>query len=151
MASLKQFKTDATLEEQGSVVTIADGVTVTVRSDSSRKVRQWNNARYRKDRGLYANGNTPGTDYEDKVQVDKCVDVLVIGWNGVKENDDDPEDLAFTPENVRRVMTQYPHFRRAVLMGAGEIENFRSAEVAALAKNSPTPSTLDTVAAATPA
>lgn len=148
MTSLKQFKTDATLEEQGATIEVADGITVQVRAMSSKKVRTWQNVRWRKDRGLYMNGNSPGVDYADKVDVDKCVDVLVLGWTGVREEETDTVDLPCTPENVRRVMTAYPMFRSAVIAGASEVENFRAAEVAAVAKNSPTPSTPGTVAVA---
>lgn len=140
MPSLKLFKTDQTLEAQGAVITIADGITVTVRSENSAKVRNWNSARWRKDRGLYAGGAVPGADYEDKVQIDKCVDVLVLAWDGVTE-DDEVTPLACTPDNVRTAVTDAPAFRRAILAGAAEIENFRLAEVAAVIKNSGMPST----------
>lgn len=149
MASLKQFKTDAALEEQGTVIEIADGITVQVRSEMSKKVRQWNIARWRKDRALYMNGSLPGVDHADKVEIDKCVEVLVLDWDGVTEDEVTP--IACTPETIRRVMTDYPLFRRAIIAGAGEVENFRSAEVAALAKNSGTPSTLGSVAASSQA
>lgn len=142
MASLKMFKTDASLEEKGVPVMIAAGVTVNIRSATSRKVREWEIARYKKHRALYAGGGGLTVDQMDKDEIDKCAEVLVTGWDGLTQ-DDDVTPIAFSIEAARQVFTEAPAFRRAVVAASVELENFRKTEAEAAAKNSEMPSKQD--------
>lgn len=123
--SLKDlYGTDKTMENEGAWVELRGGIQVCVRSENSLKVREYANRVVKKQRQLYAanNGILPPA-LSDKNDIEMCVDVLITGWKNVPGDDDKP--LEFTPENVRRIMTDFPALRRDVLYAARTDETFR--------------------------
>jgi len=136
--NLDRFKTDTTLEEQGAPVEIMEGVTFYVRSEQAPKVRAWMMARFKKNRSLFAGGGSLSLAQLDKIDIDKAAEVLTTGWEGYTTEDGTP--IPFDVETARAVFAEVPRVRQLVVTASQEAENYRAAEVAALAKNSSTPS-----------
>lgn len=145
MAKLKHvFGTDQRAEQDGAWMPVGEGIRFRVRSQQSAIAREHSRRALKKNRGLYQAGEIPSLEQQDEMDADLAV-VLVAGWEGVEDDAGNP--LPCTAETVREAVTEYPHLRRRILTFSAEMENYRAAEVKAIAGNS-APSAKPSVSAA---
>jgi hypothetical protein len=138
MGLYQRYATDKALEQDGVWVEMLDGVAFRIISDQNPKIRELKRRQMKKHRQYFLNMDVPA-HIEDDMNIETAV-ALVNGWRG-PITDADGQPMAFTPENVKRVMTDLREVRQNILFAAGTAETFRAAEVEAMAKNSETPST----------
>jgi hypothetical protein len=150
LTQLKKGQSDPTLKEEGVwsdliVPDVAAPLKLRLRSVASNAARMWDIARFKKQRNFYLNDNVPPIEVIDQNDVDKLAEVLVLDWN---VTNDDGTPTPCTVDAVRAVMAQLPDTRRDALAEAAKHNNYRQAEVLAIAKNSETPSSRDSVTVA---
>lgn len=132
--------TSEALEREGSVLEIGeapDAVKFWVRSQQSPRAEKEAHRQSKKHRHIYAAGQSLKPDQIKDNEVDLCANALVSGWEGI--DDDEGKPMEFSADNVRALVTRFPHLRRMILSFSTELENYR--ETAALEKNSPRLST----------
>lgn len=123
MGDLRKFKTDASAEEDGQWVDLGDDVRVKVRSERSKKARQFAESHTRKHRlAMARNGGGLPFELRDELEIQLAARVIVVGWEGVEE---DGTSVECTPENALRIMREYPALREQVLYAARTDETFR--------------------------
>jgi hypothetical protein len=128
MSFKARYSTSKNLEENGVWVDFGDGVRVCVRrinSKVSKEVR-------RKLEKTYASafkGRDLPAELVETIMIKQLSQALVVDWEGV-----DPTDsgkvLPCTPENVEKVMTEFPDFREDVLTACIERATFQAEEIA---------------------
>jgi allophanate hydrolase subunit 2 len=134
-----QYGTDTQLEEDGTAVEFLPGVVITIRADSSQKVREHENGQMRRQRALIArNGGFLPPAVVDSNEIDLLAKAGVVAWQGV--TDRDGGELPCTEENIRSVMTALPHLRRDVRSAMRMSETFRRQAVEEVRGNSSAPS-----------
>jgi hypothetical protein len=97
-------------------------------------------------RNFYLNDNVPPLEVIDQNDVDKLAEVLVLDWNLTL---DDGTPAPCTVDAVRAVMAQLPDTRRDAIAEASKHASYRRAAATLIAKNSETPSSLDSATVAT--
>lgn len=114
------FATDPELENNGAWMPVAEGVRLKVRSqqaEQSREVARQINDEYS---SFVAGRYTPAQ--QDAQDLEMAARALVTDWEGVTEGG---EKLACTEANVRRVLTELPHLRRAVERFSLSLANYK--------------------------
>jgi hypothetical protein len=150
LAQLKKGQSDPTLKEEGVwadliVPDVPAPLKLKLRSATSNAARLWDIARFKKQRNFYLNDNVPPLEVIDQNDVDKLAEVLVMDWN---LTNDDGTPAPCTIDAVRGVMGQLPDTRRDAIAETMKHANYRKAAVGAIAKNSETPSSQDSVTVA---
>lgn len=122
-----QYETDTESEETGKWVEFRGGARIRVRSDNSTKARNWYAATAKKQRNLIAsNGGILPPKLSDQNDIDLLTEALISGWDPVTILDRSGQEIPFTKENVRQLMTDLPSLRRDILYIARSDETFRS-------------------------
>lgn len=133
------YATDPKAEAEGVWIEFRAGAKLKVRSQSSLQAREWALRRAKGQRQLImANGGALPPSLMDKNELDMCVEILVVDWQGV--NNGDGHAIPFTRENLRKVLTDLPVLRRDVMFVSQVDESFRVAELESMGKTSATPS-----------
>jgi hypothetical protein len=151
LAQLKKGQSDPTLKEEGVwaniiVPDLPTPLKLKLRSVASNAARMWDIKRFREQRNYYLNDNVPPLEVIDQNDVDKLAEVLVLDWNLTL---DDGMPAPCTVDVVRAVMAQLPDTRRDAIAEASKHASYRRAEATLIAKNSETPSSLDSATVAT--
>ena len=130
MSNIKDlYGTDSRLENEGAMVEFRGGIQIRVRSENSTIVREYANRLLKKQRQLYmANNGIVPPGISDKNDIALCTNVLITGWKNVIG--EDGKEVEFTPQNVERLMTDYPALRRDVMFAARTDETFREVKEA---------------------
>lgn len=129
----KMFQTNRDLEEEGVVVDFGEGIKVKVariQSDRSRAVRRRLEKPYRK---RFQNNDLP-EDVAENILVCQMAEAIILGWEGVTDRNGNP--LECTEGNIKKVLTDFPDFRDAVLQASIARETFLESEQEEDLKNS---------------
>lgn len=151
VSRLKAGQSDPKLKEEGVwsdfyVPDTDEPLKLRMRSLFSNVARTWEIKRAKENRRFYENDNIPPIDVIDRDDIDRLAEVLVVEWNVME--DDGVTPFACTTKNVRELMRELVDTRRQALAEAAKTARYRRAEVAALAKNSETPSPVSSITAA---
>lgn len=113
-------------------------IMVCVRSMNSKRARHVLTAQLRAQRAkLTAQNFITTPEQDDANEIELCVKALVADWKGIEENG---VPLPCTAENIERLMTVLPAFRRDVVLAARMDETFRASALTAVEGNSQPPS-----------
>lgn len=68
---------------------------------------------------------------EEKAELEVLIDVLLVDWKGVKLSEGDKEEIPYSKEKAREILTdpQYIVLKDFLLLQADSIENFRQEEI----------------------
>jgi DNA replication protein DnaD len=121
--------------EMEADITMAEDFVVRIRSDlhpKMRKLLQYQQKKYR----AHTNSNAPvPTAIQDQIDIEKA-ECAIVGWSGSGAVDREGKPMPYSPEAVRQVVTELPHFRRDVLIAMYSLASFQKAELAELGKSS---------------
>jgi hypothetical protein len=153
ISQVKEGQSDAALKEAGvwhefRVPDCPEPVKLKLRSIASNAARLWEIKVYREQRNYYENDGLPPIDVIDQNEINKLAEALVTDWN---LTDDADQPLPRTVAMVREVMKDLPDLRTNAISATAKHEKYRLKAVAALEKNSETPSSQDSATAAGPA
>lgn len=132
---LERYRTDKSLEEDGTWVDYSDGLMVCVRrlnSAKSKEVRRKLEKPYSK---AFRGQDMPESLQEELLNK-QLAEAIVVDWKGVPNPDKPEEMLPCTRENVLRMVTDFPDFRDDILAAAMERATFQKEEIKAAEKNS---------------
>lgn len=103
------------------------GFFVTVRGDNSPAVKAYGRRKFQEFQLKEAQAKRRGKDVEqmtldeaEELAVESCI-VRIIGWKGLTE---DGKEVAFTPENATRVLTDHAWIREQIMEEASTLKNF---------------------------
>ena len=136
MSLYSQFKTDANLEnEEGVALDYGDGGVFTIHraGGSNKKFQRLLTTRLKPYSRRIENG-TLSDDVARDILVSTYADAVIVDWHGVKDEKD--EELAFTRDNVIKVLTDLPELFADIQEQATKVANFRAEQLEDTAKNS---------------
>lgn len=158
ISSVRKVQSDPGLKEAGVDHTFmmpdddeghpVEPVVIKARSVASNAARLWEVKTFRDQRQYYENDNIPPIAVIDQNEINKLAEAVVVGWN-LTRDDGSPEPC--TVESIRAVMAQLPDLRRDLTAAIAKHDRYRLKAVAAIAKNSAAPSSLNSVTGASPA
>jgi hypothetical protein len=142
ISQISKGQSDPALKEAGVWATIMvpdvpEPLKLKLRSAASNAVRMWEIKKIREQRNYYLNDNIPPIEVLQQTEIDKLAEVMVVEWN---VTNDDGSPAPCDVEAVRAMMTIWPDVRRDAFAEAARHNNYRHAEVTAIAKNSAAPS-----------
>jgi hypothetical protein len=127
---LDRYKTDRKLEEEGVWVDFGDGVEVKLRrlnSAKSKEVRRKLEKPYEKQ---YRNGREYPDSLQETLMNKQLAEAIVVDWKGIPELNEQGEpiegkDMVCTPDNVIRMVSQFPDFREEITTASLERATFQ--------------------------
>lgn len=150
ISQVTQGQSDPGLKETGVVHTFvvpdcAEPIELRLRSAASNAARIWENKTFREQRQYYEGDNIPPIEIIDQNEINKLADALCVSWN---ITNDDGSAAPCTPSLIRQCMKLWPDLRRDAIAATLKHDKYRLKQVAAIAKNSETPSSLGSGTAA---
>lgn len=134
---IERYKTDKNLEENGTWVDYGDGLQVQIRRLNSAKSRE---VRRRLEKP-YTKGFR-GQDMPESLQEEllnrQLAEAIVVDWKGVPDPEDPKKMLPCTPENVLRMVTEFPDFRDDIMAASMERATYQQEQLKEAEKNSST-------------
>jgi hypothetical protein len=140
MSLYKKFATDENAEAgEGIVLDYGDGVKIRIHraGGGNKAFARILEAKTKPYRRQIDNG-TIDQDVMRRLMAEIYAKSVIIGWEGVTDEDDHP--LAFTEENVVKVLLDLPDLFRDIQEAASNAALFRADANAAVEGNSSTPS-----------
>lgn len=132
-STYKAYSLDPKSETDGVWQTMRSGARVKIRYENSFRVQEAARRLDRKYRALMMSEGGLPANIQAEREAALCASDIVADWEGVTDENDNP--IPFSGENVLKVLTDLPEFRRDIVYMARLAENFRLAEQAELAKN----------------
>lgn len=124
---IAKLATDQGRENEGTWIDVGD--------DCRLCIARVGNRRYTDEVSKIARKNNVATldnDTARKKMIDVYARTILLGWEGLQENG---EDVPYTQENARRMLTEYPDFFRMIEAEASNAEHFRRSNVEETAGN----------------
>ena len=131
---MDRYKTDKGLEEEGVWVDYGDGLKVQMRRLNSKASKDCRRRLEKPYAGQYRGREMPDSLQEELLNK-QLSQAVVVGWEGVPNPDDPKKDLPFSPENVLRMIQEFPDFRDDILTAAMERTTFQKGDVEKQEKN----------------
>jgi hypothetical protein len=135
MSIYDKFSTDQNLES-GDGVTIDYGdfkITIHRAGGANKAYLKTLNEKIKPYRRMMEAGNM-NEDVSRKMLVETYAETIIKGWEGI--TDEKGKKLAFTKENVIKVMTDLPELFNMIVAEADRVANFKKEALEADAKNS---------------
>jgi len=129
-----RYATDRNLEEEGTWVDYGDGLKVQVRRLNSKASRDYRRRIEKPYSGQFRGREMPEAIQEELLNK-QIANVIVVAWEGVPNPADKKKFLDCTPENVLRMITDFPDFRDDILTAAMEKSTFQKADLEVQEKN----------------
>lgn len=129
-----RYATDRNLEEQGQAVDFGDGLKITIRRLNSKHSRETRRKLEKPYSGQYRGREMPESLQEELLNK-QIAHAVVVAWEGVPNPDDPKKMLECTPENVLRMVQDFPDFRDDILTAAMEKSTFQKVDMVAQEKN----------------
>lgn len=134
---LERYATNKDLEEDGVWVDYADGLKVKLRRMNSVKSRETRRRLEKPYTKGFRGQDMPETLQEELLNK-QLSEAIVVDWEGVPNPDNPKEMLPCTPENVFRMVSQFPDFRDDLLAASMERATFQNEQLKEAEKNSKT-------------
>jgi hypothetical protein len=130
---LDRYKTDRKAEEGGQWVDFGDGLRVCLRRLNSQKSKEVRRKLEKPYANLYRGGREMPDSLQEELMNKQLAEAIIVDWEGVPELNEkgDPiEDKAMpcTPENVIRMVSQFPDFREDIVTASLERATFQVEE-----------------------
>jgi preprotein translocase subunit SecD len=132
---LERYATNKNLEEDGVWVDYADGLKVKLRRMNSVKSRE-TRRRLEKPYTKGFRGQDMPESLQEELLNKQLSEAIVVEWEGVPDPDNPEKMLPCTPENVFRMVTQFPDFRDDLLSASMERATFQAEQLKEAEKNS---------------
>ncbi len=141
MGTYDYWRTSREAEETGQWVQAPDGSRWRLRRASSTAaqagIREAELPHLATIRSCERRGIDLPEELAERLIVEKLVRGIVVAWEGVTGPDGQP--LAFTPDNVRRVLSDLRDLRMFLVEAAGTFATFHERETEAAERNLPRP------------
>jgi hypothetical protein len=111
------YATDPKKEEEGTWMTVAEGVELKVRSQQSETARAVSKELLKRYRAALSVGAPMTPEQNKEFEIGFCAQALVTDWRGM--------DGACSDTNVTALVTELPHLRRQILAYSESLENYR--------------------------
>lgn len=125
---LERYQTDRELEDGGVWVDYGDELMVCVRRINSAKSREVRRKLEKPYARAFRNQDMPESLSEELLNK-QVAEAIVVDWKGVPDPDDNTKMLPCTPENVLRMVKEFPDFRDDILTASMERATFQKAEL----------------------
>ncbi len=136
---LDRYSTDRSLEESGVWIDFGDGLKVQVRRLTSKTSRETRRKLEKPYTTQFRNREMPDSLQEELLNK-QMSQAIVVNWEGVADPADPKKMLPYSPDNVLRMVQEFPDFRDDILTAAMERSTFAKEEREAAEKNSKTSS-----------
>lgn len=125
-----RYATDRNLEEEGVWVDYGDGLRVQVRRLNSKFSRDYRRKLEKPYAGQFRGREMPDAISEEMLNK-QLAHAIVVNWEGVPDPDDKTgkKTLPCNPDNVLRMMKEFPDFRDDILTAAMEKTTFQKEDV----------------------
>lgn len=130
----KTYKTNDSLEKEGTLIEVAEGVKMRIARAGGNNTRYGKllGERMKPHRRQMENG-TLDDKVADRIIYEIYADTVILGWEGVTDQNDKP--LEYTRENCIKLLTDLPDLFREIQEHATKLENFRQAALEEDVKN----------------
>ena len=128
-----RYKTDRGAEEEGVWVDFGDGIRVKLRRLNSAKSKEVRRRLEKPFEKQYRNGREYPDSLQEELMNKQLAQAIVVDWEGIPELDQsgspiDGKDMPCTPENVIRMVSQFPDFREEITTASLERATFQVEE-----------------------
>ena len=121
----KDFGTDKRLEEEGVVFPFDETSSITVcRIGNDAFVRGYRR-KVRKYESMMRRGKQIPDQEQTRIMIELYVEHIIKDWHGMQL---DGEELPYSPENAKRMLEDYPDFRRIITDIATDMGTFQAGD-----------------------
>lgn len=121
---LNTFKTDKTLEEQGTWIDLSPTSKIKLARIGCKNFQQEVKKRQKPYRAMVRAGTLPD-HVQTQILVGVLAETIILGWEGFTEGG---EPVPYTKDNAVRVLTESRDFRDFIVTLADDINVFKAAE-----------------------
>lgn len=128
---LNKLKTDATLEQEGAWVNIDENSRVLIARMGNERYKDMLQKKIKPYRHAIRS-NTLDDSVMEKIIIEVMAFTVLLGWENIQ---DDGQDIHYSTDNAKRLLTKYKDFRDLVAGFAQDAALFRKEELEEASKN----------------